>query len=454
MKRRMKKTSRFWLIYAITATVLLFAVFAGLVLFYDFIDAFEKSQPQSPAEAAKLYAATLTEDDIRALVNNEAEKLTWSNKEALSRTVDTYVDAWKAGGMFCRRSGGSEASPVYTVVSGHRDICSILLKKAPIGRYSFDAWSVAETYVNFDGFDRYTVTVPLGTALTVNGALLDESYITEKDISYSQSPIEAGANGIPTAVTYETELLDAVPALKAVYRDTELQFDISGNAFTAKYPETLLTSAVVKVPSGAVVTVRGVNLANSCEKTSESAFGGLIAEGLTVPSFDIYTLEGLYAPLDNVSITLNGSPLKYTEASEGTSQTVFADIGSVTDASVGTFADEFTRAYFNYTSSGYKNIDENLAAALSYVLTGSEIYTRIRDSKVGYDFVTPVTSQVYNRLETVRMYRLEDGSYIVMLAFDVDHQIYSESRSYKGEISLHIVNIGEYKVANMVIDNK
>ena len=73
---------------------------------------------------------------------------------------------------------------------------------------------------------------------------------------------------------------------------------------------------------------------------------------------------------------------------------------------------------------------------------------------MGYDFVTPVTSQVYNRLEVVRMYRLEDSSYVVKLAFDVDHQIYSESRSYKGEISLHIVNVGTYKIANMVIENE
>ena len=43
MKRHVKRIRRFWLIYAITATVLLFAVFAGLVLFYDFIDAFEES---------------------------------------------------------------------------------------------------------------------------------------------------------------------------------------------------------------------------------------------------------------------------------------------------------------------------------------------------------------------------------------------------------------------------
>ena len=33
--------SRFWLVYAIVTSVLVIAVLAGLVLFYDFMDAFE-----------------------------------------------------------------------------------------------------------------------------------------------------------------------------------------------------------------------------------------------------------------------------------------------------------------------------------------------------------------------------------------------------------------------------
>ena len=156
----------------------------------------------------------------------------------------------------------------------------------------------------------------------------------------------------------------------------------------------------------------------------------------------------------DISITLNGETLAFDDTISDRVQSVSVDIGSVTNDEVNTFADSFIRAYFHYTSRGYRNTAENLAAALAYVQNGTELYTRIRDSKVGYDFVTPVTSQVYNRLEVTRMYRLDDGSYVVSVAFDVDHQIYSESRSYKGDIFLHIVDAGGYKIANMVIENE
>lgn len=454
MKRNRKRTSRFWLIYAIASAALVIAVMSGLVLFYDFIDAFEESQPQSPAEAAKKYASEISESELFSLLNTTADSLEWRSEEARNETLNGYIEAWRAGGMFCKRSGGSEEEPVYTVISGRREIFSLTLSKTSIGRYGFDAWQVTDRSVSFDGFSIYTVTLPEGSVLELNGKVLDDSYIIERDIPYSANPIEASHTDLPCAVTYETELLNAQPTLKARYKEHDLEFSYTDGAYTAKYPASLLYSATVKVPSGASVTVRGTDISSHYEKMTESAFGGLIAEGLTVPSFDVYTIHGLYAPIDNVNVSLNGTALQFEESTDGMAQSITVDIGGVSDDTVAKFADDFTRAYFHYTSSGYRNTAENLAAALSYVLNGSELYTRIRDSKVGYDFVTPVTSQVYNRLEVVRMYRLEDSSYVVKLAFDVDHQIYSESRSYKGDISLHIVNVGTYKIANMVIENE
>jgi len=452
--RNRKKHDSFWLIYTIVVAVLLIGIAAGLVLFYDFIDAFEASQPQSPADAAKNYALKLTEADVTEMLNVEADKLTWGSDESRSRAVQDYVDSFKEGSLFCRRNGGTDDSPVYSVLAAKREICRIELKKAPIGRYGFDAWTVTDRYVSFEGFTNYTVTVPNGTVLTVNGKVLDDSYVTERGAPYSTSPIEAGAAELPVGVTYETDLFDVLPEITAVYNGHSLVLKSDGTSYSAEYPAALLYSADIKVPAGSLVTVRGVNLAEHVTKASESAFGGLIAEGLTVPSFDIYSLDGLYVPLADVTVKLDGALLDFTETLTDNVQSISVDIGGVTDSEVSSFADSFTRAYFHYTSNGYRNTAENLAAALAYVKSGTELYTRIRDSKVGYDYVTPVTSQVYNRLEVVRMYRLEDSSYVVKLAFDVDHQIYSEHRSYKGEISLHIVEAGGYKIANMVIENE
>lgn len=454
-KRSRSKRSRFWLIYTISTVVLLFAVIISLFVFYDFMDAFEESQPQSPADAAKKYAVALTSSDVEKMLKDFAESEPLLDEASAEKIIAELVSLWNNDKVFCKRLSdlGNDEAPVYSVISGGREMFRLTLSKQPTGRYGFDAWYISDTEVKLDGLNIYTITAPAGAVVTVNGTVLDDTFVTEKDLPYSYRDFEKGLAGLPTATSYETGLLEDVPSVSAKLGDTILEVTYNDYGFTAKYPSSLLYSCTVKVPEGANVTSNGFDIAAFATKTTESAFGGLIAEGLTVPSFDVYTLDGLFAPLSGIVVTENGVTATHVEAVEGNAQTVTVEIASVDNAEVASFAKEFTKAYFYYTSRGYQNTAQNLAAALSYVKSDTELYRRIKDSKVGYDFVTPITSEVYNKFEVTRTYPLEDGSFIVMIEFDIDHQIYSQSRSYKGEISLHVVNNGEYKIANMVINN-
>ena len=451
-----RKSSRFWLIYMISTVVLVFGVLASLFVFYDFIDAFEASQPQSPADAVKKHASELSSEQIEKMYRDFAESEPLLDSESADKIITELVGIWDPNTMFCKKLAdiGTDEAPVYSIVSGGREMFRLTLEKKPIGRYGFDAWYIADTEVKLDGLSIYTITAPKDSVVTVNGAVLDDSFISEKDLPYDYKEFEKGLEGLPTAVRYETGLLDGVPSVTAKLGETVLEVTYSDDGFTAKYPSDLTYSATVKVPADALVTSNGVDISAHAEKTTESAFGGLIAEGLNVPSFDIYTLTGLFAPLSDVVVTVGGAEKVYESVSENNAQTITVDIGSADNADVATFAKDFTKAYFYYTSRGYQNTAQNLAAALAYVKSDTDLYKRIKDSKIGYDFVTPITSETYNKFEVVRTFPLEDGSYVVMIEFDIDHKIYSQSRSYKGEISLHVVNNGEYKIANMVIVNE
>lgn len=454
--RSKRNSDRFWLIYMISAVVLLFAVIASLFVFYDFMDAFEASQPQSPADAAKKYASAMTVGDVTQLLSDFAKNEPLLDEESSAKIVSELAALWDTEKMFCKKASdaGDDETPVYSAISNGKEIFRITLKKEPIGRYGFDAWVVASVEATLDGCNIYTITAPAGATVTVNSTPLGESFIVEKDIPYEYKDFEKSVQGLPTAVRYETGLLEGIPTVSASLGGAELSVTSVDGGFSVLYPEALLYNATVKVPSGSVVTSNGIDISDSAEKATESAFSGLIADGLTVPEFDIYTLTGLYTPLDNVTVTLDGTIKAYETSNENGTQHFLVDIGSYENAEVETFAKDFTKAYFYYTSRGYQNTAENLAAALAYVKSDTELYKRIKDSKVGYDFVTPITSEVYNKFEVSRIYPLEDASYVVMIEFDIDHKIYSHSRSYKGEISLHVVSGGEYKIANMVIVNE
>lgn len=452
MRTSRKHKTKFWTVYAISVAVLVILIGTALGVFYDFIDAFEDSQPQSAAEAATKYAKAITHEELRAMLESEGEGVSWHSEDSKEKFISERVASLDDGGMFCRRSGGDDAHPIYSVISRGHELCRLELESIATGRYSFKCWRVREISAVFDALERYEIAVPLGSTVTLNGELLDQSNASKCECPYSHMAFDSN---VPEFVVYTTDPSDAAPSIMAIYEGENLAFESSGARFTAIYPTKLFYSATLRVPQGSQITVRGHNISESVKSVTEDAFKTLITDGVQVPQYDVYTAEGLYTPLEEICISLDGRELEYSVTVDGNTQ--YIDCKMSVDGSDGiySFAEDFTRTYFRYTSSGYKNIDENLAATLAYVQPSSELYARIRDSKIGYDFVTPVTSQVYNRLEVTESYLLDDTSYVVVFAFDIDHTIYSESRSYVGELLLRIAHSDNgYTVLNMTIENK
>ncbi len=452
MKAQRSRRASFWTVYAIITACLVILIAAGLALFYDFIDAFDESQPQNPAEAAAAFANSLDADSARELLLRATEDVEWQSEASAEKYISECIAALEGENTFCRRSGGDDARPVYSLMAGGREVLLLELESTPTGRYSFTSWRVCDTSIGPDAFHCYSITVPRGSTVSVNGKLLDESAAAACDSLYRPTAFDGAA---PECVMYQSELYDIAPSVTAVYEGVELELETRERSISAVYPASLLYTATVRVPHGSTVTVRGKVLSEHVKSTAEAAFGGMIADTVNAPQYDVYEICGLYAPLEDIAVTLDGRQLDFTRSDSERSVTVEHLLGGKSVDALSAYGEEFARAYFHYTSSGYRGIDENLAAVLTYVLPSSELYTRLRDSKIGYDYVTPVTSQVYNRLEIVATYELDDGSFVLDIAFDIDHTIYSEKRSYSGELFLHIVSTsGGYAVQNMTIENK
>lgn len=299
---------------------------------------------------------------------------------------------------------------------------------------------------------NFSVMAPAEAEVYVNGILLDNEYVTEKAVN-CYSPIEKVTAETPKFTSYSTGELFSSPVVTAKLGDTELTGEIKNDTCTFKYPSDMMYTLTVTVPTGADVTVGGVKLDDVYSPETVKAFGELTTVAEESPVMDKYVINSLFTSEFNVKVTLNGEELNITNESIGNEVKFSADESTMVSPEIADFAMNFTKTYFHYTSSGYRNVNENLNATLAYIESGSAFYKKVKDSKIGYEFVTPVSSETYRTLEVSQVYELGDGTYVVRVKFDVEQTFVYVKRNYSGELTIHITG-GEHKVRDMVIDSK
>ena len=299
---------------------------------------------------------------------------------------------------------------------------------------------------------NYKINAPTGAEVYVNGILLDSAYLTESSQKYPTVSVESALQDVPTYDVYSTGELFTSPTVTAKLDGAELTAQVTDGACTFEYPADRTYSITVKVPAGSKVTCDGVDISEFAEYSSESEWDDLFGDKYELPKSDVYRVKGLFSSEHTIAVTLNGTELKAKKSEYGNSVVYSANESAVLDSSISEFAMDFAKAYFHYTSEGYRNTSANLSAVLDYVVQGSELYRKIKDSKVGYDYVTPVTRSDYKVFEISGMARLDDGTYAVKIEFDIDQLIVYVNQNKKGSLSMHITGDGAgLKISDMVI---
>jgi len=301
----------------------------------------------------------------------------------------------------------------------------------------------------------YTLTVPTGAVVSVNGIALTEKEIVASALPYKYSQIESDLSDLPTAVSYSVSGLFGKPSAKAVLEDTELTFTEEGSVYTASYPTNLQYTCTLQVPAGSTVKIHGVDC-SSYKTGQETAYAALSAHVAALPVFDVYTVSGLYAsPSEGISVNLDGKELPVIVHTDGYTVTARAGFASVENNDINDRAVAFVKDYITYTGQGYNNLDANLQRVLSYVIPYTEAYSRIANSRIGIYYVTPVTANEYKKLEVSNIVKYNDDMYECTVDFDVMQKTYYVQNDYAGQIQLlFIKKNGVWKVADMQIDSK
>jgi len=299
---------------------------------------------------------------------------------------------------------------------------------------------------------NFSILAPAEAEVYVNGILLDNEYVTESSVN-CYSPIEKVTAETPKFASYATGELFSSPVVTAKLGDTDLIGEIKNDTCIFKYPSDFMYTLTVSVPKDAKVTVGSVKLDDIYIPELVKAFGELSTVEEESPVMDRYVIDSLFTSDFDIKVTLDGEELNITKEIIGNEIKFFADESTLISPEIADFAMNFTKTYFHYTSSGYRNVDANLNATLAYIENGSAFYKKVKDSKIGYEFVTPVSSETYRTLEVSQVYELGDGTYVVRVKFDVEQTIVYVKRNYSGELTIHITG-GEHKVRDMVIDSK
>ena len=261
----MKKTShpRFWKVYRFVTGLLMLLIASFFLFFYDYIGAYEKSQPTYVAEK---YALSLTEADWRLLCMEKTADAS-TIFESPERIADAYGLAFRSieGNMAVQPDHTLSTAELwqYTITKGNIPVASVSVAAASEGKYGFRTWELrfAEAvteHLTIEATD-YDITVPAGSVVSVNGRVLGEQFLSSTDAAYGFAhPLEE-ADSIPCDM-YTVRGLLAVPEIQCVWNGTACTGSVENNIWQFAYPVSGEKTYTISAPTDATVFVNGIAL--------------------------------------------------------------------------------------------------------------------------------------------------------------------------------------------------
>lgn len=207
----------------------------------------------------------------------------------------------------------------------------------------------------------YTVTVPYGSTVKVNGITLDRSYLVDQGVSYPfLTRFEEGITGLPTSVVYQLSSLFAEPEVNVTYGTHTLE---DGGDLCFLLPEELRRTVTVLAPSYATVKLNGYTLSGG--ELEASGIQLPIMEGVTShakvrPYLNKYVVEGLLREGTLAAFDASGRPLEVSTYYSTPEQVVFCCTrsSSMPEKEKLTLR-TFGREYVEYVYNGSNNLAAN-----------------------------------------------------------------------------------------------
>lgn len=185
----------------IYAAIFLIVAAIGLGVFWKFIEAYEISRPKNTMKA---YVEQLTpeqmakkSDDLYATIDQHVQSRDQFDQVIRNAVTEKVSYAKKS-------SESSENRQVFVLRSGKAVIGKFTIEAGDEKTFGFRIWEVTDAEFDFSYLmgEPVSVTVPSEYQVSVNGNVLDESYITASGIEYTALEGFYDDYQLPTMVTY------------------------------------------------------------------------------------------------------------------------------------------------------------------------------------------------------------------------------------------------------------
>jgi len=215
-KTELSRFARGMLIYGL---VFLLITAAGLAVLWDFMEAYEASRPKTTVNA---YMQALTEEhicDLSQPLIDQVDKNIQTQAQSRAYILDAIGEITCAKKI--RESTGERQ--VYVLRTGETVIGTFSIVAEEAGKYGFKPWKVEQEAFDLSTLNLFgsgcEVTVPSDHTVTVNGYMLDSSYIIEEKVPYAPIADFYESYDIPYRVSYA--VAPVMGELDVVIRDPE-----------------------------------------------------------------------------------------------------------------------------------------------------------------------------------------------------------------------------------------
>lgn len=181
-KVKERKKHGFGLAMLIYGLVLLLIVAAGLTVFWKFISEYEATRPNQTADK---FIASIDESVIRdasadfvAGLNHDFQ----SEDEIYSIIMDYVSPGFSYVKMV---SESTDDNIVYMLVCNNKDVGRFEIRSSDAGKFGFNFWEMTGAEMYFPMLRTSSeITVPPEYTVSINGHVLDSSYITVENVEY------------------------------------------------------------------------------------------------------------------------------------------------------------------------------------------------------------------------------------------------------------------------------
>ncbi len=255
MKKK-KKLSPFAIGLMIYTAVLAIVIAVGLMIFSNFLAAYEASLPETAL--ALLSDSSLPfaqrEGVANAYLSNSSVNTDEQMRDALCALADGAEKISFSKNY--THDHHTDKTPVYSIRADGERIGDVSLCEGEEGSFGFGSWRISQVYLYPDILLSEQIFItPKGAQLSLNGSVISNEYVSDTFIA-------EGSYGITDGKKYDLYVINALPkATAAATLDGEsLLNSQSSGAVVFAYPTLPAQVYVITAPKDAIVTFDGQQL--------------------------------------------------------------------------------------------------------------------------------------------------------------------------------------------------